>query len=159
TALVGRDVRHSSPALAAAAAGGLRACGLRVLDLGVVPTPVLYHGLHRLRGDGGIMVTGSHNPKSDNGLKVCLGAESLWGDAIRTLREEAEGGAFASGEGRIEPAPYLSRYLDDLLPRFRIGRPVKVAVDCGNGVMGPLVLEALRRLGLDVVPLFCDQDG
>jgi phosphomannomutase len=159
TALVGRDVRHSSPALAAAAADGLARCGLLVRDLGVVPTPVLYHALHRLPGDGGVMVTGSHNPKSDNGLKMCLGTEGLWGDAIRSLRDEAIRGDFASGEGRIEPTAYVESYLGDLLARFSFRRRFRIAVDCGNGVMGPVVLEAFRRLRFDVVPLYCEPDG
>jgi phosphomannomutase/phosphoglucomutase len=159
TALVGRDVRHSSPALAAAAASGLAECGLLVRDLGIVPTPVLYHALHRVPADGGVMVTGSHNPKSDNGLKVCLGTESLWGGAIRSLRDEALRGDFATGAGRVEALPYAERYLADLLPRFSFRKRFKLAVDCGNGVMGPLVLEAFGRLGFEVVPLYCDQDG
>jgi phosphomannomutase len=159
TALVGRDVRHSSPALAAAAAAGLAGCGLSVRDLGIVPTPVLYHALHRVPGDGGIMVTGSHNPKSDNGLKLCLGTESLWGDAIRSLRGEAERGAFDSAHGGVEPLDYLPRYLDDLLSRFSFRKRFKLAVDCGNGVMGPVVLAAFERLGFDVVPLYCEPDG
>jgi phosphomannomutase len=159
TALVGRDVRRSSPALAGAAAAGLAACGLVAHDLGIVPTPVLYHALHVLRAGGGIMVTGSHNPKSDNGLKMCLGTEGLWGDAIRSLRDEAMKGDFASGPGRIEPTPWVERYLQDLLPRFSFRRRFKLAVDCGNGVMGPVVLEAFQRLGFQVTPLYCEPDG
>jgi phosphomannomutase/phosphoglucomutase len=158
-ALVGRDVRHSSPALAAAAAEGLASAGLAVLDLGIVPTPVLYHALHRVPGDGGVMVTGSHNPKSDNGLKLCLGTDSLWGESIRSLRTEILAGAFASGDGSVATLPYLERYLSDLLPRFRFSRRLRLAVDCGNGVMGPLVLDAFRRLSCDVTPLFCEPDG
>jgi phosphomannomutase/phosphoglucomutase len=158
-AVVGRDVRHSSPALAAAAAAGLESCGLEVIDVGVVPTPVLYHALHRLPGDGGVMVTGSHNPRSDNGLKICLGTDSLYGDAIRTLREDAIRGDFVRGAGRIDRLDYLGRYLQDVVPRFAFGRGFKVVVDCGNGVMGPVVLEAFRRLRIETIPLFCDPDG
>jgi phosphomannomutase len=159
TALVGRDVRHSSPDLAAAAASGLAATGLSVSDLGIVPTPVLYHALHRLEAGGGIMVTGSHNPRSDNGLKLSLGTRSLHGAAIRSLREQAVAGAFASGAGRIDRVPYVARYLDDVLSRFSFSRRFRVAVDCGNGVMGPVVLAAFERLRFDVVPLFCEPDG
>jgi phosphomannomutase len=159
TALVGRDVRRSSPGLAAAAAAGLAACGLAVRDLGIVPTPVLYHALHRREAGGGVMVTGSHNPKSDNGLKLCLGTDSLYGDAIRSLREDAQRADFASGLGRVEPLAYRERYFEDVLPRFVFGRSFRIAVDCGNGVMGPWVLEAFRRLRFEVVPLFCEPDG
>ncbi len=159
TVAVGRDVRHSSPALAAAAMEGLRATGLHVHDLGVVPTPVLYHALHRLALGGGIMVTGSHNPKSDNGLKVCAGADSVWGDGIRSLRDEAMRGAFASGPGRVSQRAYLAEYFADLLPRFRFRRRFRIVVDCGNGVMGPVVLEAMKQLGVDVTALYCEPDG
>jgi phosphomannomutase len=159
TAIVGRDVRHSSPALAAAVAKGLAGTGLRVLDLGVVPTPVLYHAIHRLDAGGGVMVTGSHNPKSDNGLKVCLGKDGLYGDSIRSLRDELLRGAFAKGDGVIEETPYVERYFADLLPRFAFGRKFEVAIDCGNGVMGPVVIEAFRRLDVSVIPLYCEPDG
>ena len=158
-AAVGRDVRHSSPGLAAAAAEGLAACGLGVHDLGIVPTPVLYHALHRMDLGGGIMVTGSHNPKSDNGLKCCLGTAALYGDQVTTLRTQAEEADFVSGAGTVEPCDWLSPYLEEVCGMFTFSRPHKVAVDCGNGVMGPVVLEAFHRLGIEVEPLYCEPDG
>jgi phosphomannomutase/phosphoglucomutase len=130
-----------------------------ISDLGQVPTPVLYHALHRLRLGGGIMVTGSHNPKEDNGLKVCLGTSSLYGEQVASLRTQAEAADFVSGEGRIEPVEYLRSYLDEVCALFRFRRRIKTAVDCGNGVMGPVVLEAFRRLGIEVEPLYCEPDG
>ena len=159
TAAVGRDVRHSSPRLAAATAAGLAAAGVRVSDIGQVPTPVLYHSLWRLGLDGGVMVTGSHNPKQDNGLKLCLGTASLWGDDVASLRTQAESGDLVSGKGHVESVDYLPRYLDEVCGVFAFASGMKVAVDCGNGVMGPVVLDAFRRLGVSVVPLYCEPDG
>lgn len=159
TAAVGRDVRHSSPKLAASAAAGLAAAGLEVRDLGVVPTPVLYHALHRQDLGGGIMVTGSHNPKEDNGLKLCLGRDSLYGEAVASLRRQIMEGRFRSGRGRVEPYDHLPAYHQELAALFTFGRRLKVVVDCGNGVMGPVVLKALEAAGLESVPLFCEPDG
>ncbi len=159
TAAVGRDVRHSSPRLAAAAAAGLAKAGIRVSDLGVVPTPVLYHALHRRSLGGGIMVTGSHNPREDNGLKVCLGASSLYGEGITSLRTMSEARDFETGNGTIESCPHLADYERDLVPRFSFERRFRVGVDCGNGVMGPVVIPILERLQIEVVPLYCEPDG
>jgi phosphomannomutase/phosphoglucomutase len=159
TAAVGRDVRHSSPGLAAAVARGFAECGLRVEDLGQVPTPVLYHALFRRGSGGGIMVTGSHNPKSDNGLKICVGTVPLWGEGIRSLRDQIEAGDFVSGDGPVERVDWVPSYLDEVCASFRFERPFRVAIDCGNGVMGPVVLEAFRRLGVEAVPLYCEPDG
>jgi len=159
TAAVGRDVRHSSPALAAAVARGFATCGLQVFDLAQVPTPVLYHFLHRERVGGGIMVTGSHNPKSDNGLKLCLGSASLYGEDVATLRTQAEAEDFVDGDGRVEAADYVPIYLDDVCSRFKFPEGLHVAIDCGNGVMGPIVLEAVKRLRISVEPLYCEPDG
>jgi phosphomannomutase/phosphoglucomutase len=159
TAAVGRDVRHSSPALAAAVIEGLVATGIEVMDLGVVPTPVVYHALYRLDLGGGVMVTGSHNPKEDNGLKLCLGPMPLYGDAVATLRTQAESLDFERGRGSVEATDYLSVYLDEVCGMFSFPPGLRVAVDCGNGVMGPVVLSAFGRLGIDVVPLYCEPDG
>lgn len=158
--VVGRDVRISSPSLAAAACEGLAATGLIVHDLGVVPTPVVYHAAHRLEAGGALMVTGSHNPPGDNGLKLCLGTDALYGDAVRTLRGEAEAGDFPKGRGRIEDrGGWIDAYLAELVARFAFRRRFRLVVDCGNGVMGPPALSAFGRLGCSVEPLYCDPDG
>jgi phosphomannomutase / phosphoglucomutase len=159
-AVVGRDVRTSSPTLADAVRRGLASTGLTVHDLGVVPTPVVYYATHRLGAGGAAMVTGSHNPPGENGLKMCLGPDALYGDAVRTLCDEAEAGAFVRGAGRIESRErWLAAYVSELAARFEFRRPVRVAVDCGNGVMGPVALDAFARVGVEVDPLYCDQDG
>ncbi len=164
-AAVGRDVRHSSPVLSGRVAAGLRDAGLQVRDLGTVPTPVLYHAVHRLGLGGGVMVTASHNPAGDNGFKLCLGSEPFDGDGIQELRVVIEAGerdpsglAPRTG-GTITPLDYLPDYLDELSRRFEGLGALRVAVDCGNGVMGPVVVPLLRRLGVDVAPLYCEPDG
>ena len=158
--VLGRDVRESSPALADAAASGLAATGLDVLDLGVAPTPVVYHAAWRLNAGGAVMVTGSHNPVGDNGLKLCLGPRSLYGDAVRSLRVEAEAGAFATGRGRrLDASDHAARYLDEIVGLFRFRRRFRATVDCGNGVMGPFVRAAFERLGVALDPLFFEPDG
>jgi phosphomannomutase/phosphoglucomutase len=158
-AAVGRDVRHSSPGLAAAAARGLARSGLEVLELGVVSTPVLNHALHVRQLGGGIMVTGSHNPREDNGLKLCLGSVALHGEDIQALRRDARAGRFEEGPGRIRPTDHVSEYRRDLIGRFAFARRLWVGVDCGNGVMGPIALSVLRPLGVEVEPLYCEPDG
>lgn len=159
SAAVGRDVRHTSPGLCAAAARGLASTGLAVHDLGQVPTPVLYHALHRMSLGGGIMVTGSHNPKGDNGLKLCLGTASLYGEQITSLRTQIEAADFVSGDGAITPVDYLPRYLDELARLFTLARPPRVVIDTGNGVMGPVAVPALEALGCEVVALYAEPDG
>lgn len=159
SAALGRDVRESSPGLAAAVARGFAATGLHVLDFGIVPTPVWLHGLVQHAAGGGIMVTGSHNPRHDNGLKCCLGAASLWGDDVTSLRTQVLAGDFEQGAGRVEQVDWLARYMDELVEAFPLRPGLHVAVDCGNGVMGPVVLEVLRRQGCRVEALYCDPDG
>jgi phosphomannomutase / phosphoglucomutase len=159
-AVVGRDVRPTSPDLAAAAIEGLASTGLLVHDVGIAPTPVVYHAAYRLRSGGSLMVTGSHNPPSDNGLKACVGTESLYGDGVRSLRDEALEERFATGDGKREDrSRWLEAYAAEMVARFAPLPPLKVVVDCGNGVAGPLVVDVLSRVGLKVTPLFCDQDG
>ncbi len=158
--VIGRDVRGSSPALADAARAGFVSVGIDVHDLGIAPTPVVYHATHRLGAGGAMMITGSHNPPSDNGLKVCLGAASLHGDGVRSLRDEAMAGGFPTGRGRVfDRSSWLAAYAAELVARFRFRKPFRIGVDCGNGVMGPTVLDVMARLGVAVVPLFCEQDG
>jgi len=105
------------------------------------------------------MVTGSHNPKSDNGLKLCLGREPLFGEAVSSLRTQAEAGDFEEGEGEVDAYDHLPAYLDDVCGRFGFPAGLRVAVDCGNGVTGPVVLAALQRLGVEALALYCEPDG
>lgn len=158
TVAVGCDNRTSSPELAEALTRGLRASGASVIDVGTVPTPVLYWAEQTLGADAGIQITGSHNPPEWNGIKMSVGAGSLYGDAITGLHARIERGDFTTGSGGYERVDVLDRYVDDVTGRFQLRRPVRVAVDCGNGT-GALVAERLlTALGAEVTPLFCDSD-
>ncbi len=158
-AAVGHDVRPTSPELADRTAAGMARAGLTVLHLGTVPTPVLYHALYRLDLDGGVVVTGSHNPTSDNGLKICQGKSSIWGDQVASLRTQIEAGDLEEGAGQVEPHDYLPSYVEEIVAAFDFKRGHRVAIDTGNGVMGPLVTEVLEKLSVEVVPLFTEPDG
>jgi phosphomannomutase/phosphoglucomutase len=158
---VGRDCRLSGPRLFEALSQGLVAGGAEVLDVGVGPTPLLYFAVHHLDADGGVMITGSHNPGADNGFKIMSGKASFFGSAIQRLRALVEGPALpALPGGRVHRAEIEDAYVSELANRVRIGgEPLKVVVDAGNGSAGPLGLRALRALGTDPIALFCDMDG
>ena len=162
TIAVGRDCRLTSPRLFEALTTGMRECGANILDIGVVPTPVLYFSAFHFKSDGAVIITGSHNPGQDNGFKMLRGTSSIYGDEISALRDRIRVGDYrvASERGSMETrdanAPYLA-YLESTL---ELGPArAKVVVDAGNGTGGPLALEFYRRLGYDVVPLYCDMDG
>ena len=157
---VGRDNRPSGEMLFEALVGVLTRCGVDVIDVGVVPTPLLYWSLHHLPVVGGIQITGSHNPPEYNGFKMSLGTGSVHGDAIQHLYELQSRGAFPSGRGSVRREEVIDRYVDDVVGRVdRLSRPLNVVVDCGNGA-GSLVAEKLfGRLGVNATYLFCDSDG
>ena len=160
--VVGRDCRLTSPRLFSALTEGLRV-HVEVTDVGVVPTPVLYYAAHELRTAGAVMITGSHNPPEDNGFKMMLGAETLHGTAIAALRDRVE--AVMREPARPPTHGMSSRDIIGAYHAFaesqlRLGaRRCKVVVDAGNGAGGPTVVGLYRRLGFDVVPLYCDLDG
>jgi phosphomannomutase len=143
---VGYDGRISSPELEAALTEGLAACGLAVLRVGRGPTPMLYYAVHTLEADGGIMVTGSHNPPDHNGFKLMLGTRTLFGHDIAALGEVAAAGDFASGEGSQEAAPVREEYVTALAAAFRGQRSLSVAWDAGNGAAGEMMAELTARL-------------
>jgi phosphomannomutase / phosphoglucomutase len=161
---VARDCRLSGPRLHGALVGGLVRAGCQVIDVGVGPTPMLYFAAHHLATDGGVMITGSHNPSDENGFKIVRGTASFFGADIVALRERierddfgAEGGA---GEGDVTQTSVEDAYVEALTSRAGFdGGGMKVVLDAGNGAGGPLGLRALRAVGLDVEPLFCDMDG
>ena len=156
---VGCDGRHSSPNLKAALTGGLTAGGLDVIDIGLVPTPLLYFAAHELDIGAGVMITGSHNSSEYNGLKMMLGGSALAGDAIAGLKTRIEERAFSEGWGSVRETNINGRYIERILGDVRIAHPPKVVVDCGNGVAGAVVPRLLRELGCEVVELYCDIDG
>ncbi len=159
TFAVGRDGRLSSPELAAALMDGLNAAGADVIDIGLVPTPVTYFAAHHLGCGSAVMVTGSHNPKEDNGLKVVVAGDTLSGEAIQDLRRRVEAGKFSAGSGKRSQASVLDAYVERIAGDVKLARPVKVAIDCGNGAAGVVAPRLFRRLGCEVLELFSEVDG
>jgi len=159
TVVVGGDNRDTTPGLKEALEEGLMGSGARVVDIGIVPTPVLYWAEVTLGADAGMQVTGSHNPSEWNGIKMTVGKGALYGDAIEDLRLRIEKGHLHRGDGsREEVEGILDRYVEDVVGRFELARPIKVAVDCGNGTGALVAVELLEALGAEVTPLFCDSD-
>src|SRR5574341_2175356 len=157
--VIGRDGRHSGPELSAALAAGLRASGVDVTDVGQVATPLLYFATHHLGTQTGVMVTGSHNPPEYNGLKVVVDGETLAGAAIQGLRNRIEQGHLARGAGAFRTQDVREDYLRRIASDVKLARPMKLVVDCGNGVAGATAPELYRRLGCEVAELFCEVDG
>jgi phosphomannomutase/phosphoglucomutase len=159
-AAVGRDARLSGPKFAAAMIGALRATGVDVLDLGIVPTPLTYFAAHTAGVDGICMITGSHNPPEYNGLKIGLGSATFHGEEIQALRRLAESGRFAEGAGSVAPYDVVTPYRAHVRENVRMGkRKLKVVVDAGNGTGGVVAVPLFESLGLEVVPLFVEMDG
>lgn len=157
---LGRDCRLSSTELATGLKEGLFDSGLQVVDLGMIPTPVLYYSLHNMEVDGGVEVTGSHNPPEFNGFKICLGHMSVFGREIQKIREITESGDFKRGNGKVEEAAILESYIQYAEENIHPGQVKRqVVVDGGNGVAGPVGSEIYESLGFEVIPLFCEPDG
>ncbi len=156
---VGCDNRLTSPELAAGLIAGIRSAGASVLDVGTVPTPVLYWAEATLGTHAGVQITGSHNPPEWNGVKMSLGRGALYGDAIQEIKTRILKGDMDSGAGGLERVEVLDRYVTDITERLQLARPMKVAVDCGNGVGSLVAVRLLETLGATVTPLFCDSDG
>jgi len=157
---VGRDNRPSGQALREALVGGLTSCGVDVVDIGVVPTPLLYWSLSHLDVGAGIQITGSHNPPEYNGFKICLGTESVHGEELQELYRLALGGAFPPGTGTVRLEAVIDRYVDDIVQRTgALARPPRVVVDCGNGAASLVAPQLFRKLLPDVKCLYCESDG
>ncbi|MEO7455085.1 MAG: phosphomannomutase/phosphoglucomutase [Gemmatimonadaceae bacterium] len=158
---VGRDNRPSGDKLRDALVDGLTSAGVSVVDIGVVPTPVLYWSLHQLDVIGGIQITGSHNPPEYNGFKLCFGTESLHGHDLQHLLALIRSNAAPSGQGSIRTESLIDRYIADVVARTGpLARPMKVVYDCGNGAGALVAPQLMQALGLqDPVGLFCESDG
>ena len=156
---IGRDGRLSGPELSRALALGLQQSGIDVIDVGRVATPMLYFATYHLQTGSGVMITGSHNPPEYNGLKMMVAGETLAGDAIQSLRQRIESGSLATGEGSYREAEIAEAYFQRITADVKLKRPMKIVVDCGNGVPGAYAPELYRRLGCSVSELYCEVDG
>lgn len=157
--VVARDGRLSGPTLSKAFIEGLLATGIDVINIGRVPTPVLYFAAHVLGTTSGAMLTGSHNPVDHNGIKMMIQGEAIYGDAIQALYQRIQQQAFAVGTGKLTHEEILPRYEARILGDVELNKPLKVVVDCGNGVAGVIAPALLQKLGCEVHELFCEVDG
>ncbi len=157
--VIARDGRLSGPKLLAALAQGLQAGGLEVINIGMVPTPVLYYATYDLPVPNGIMLTGSHNPANYNGLKMVLRHETLSSDKIMSLYHKIVAQQLAEGEGDYLQRHIVKNYERAIRNNIRCGRALRVVVDCGNGVAGLIAPKILRDIGMEVIELYCDVDG
>ena len=159
TICVGYDGRLSGPSLAAALAIGIRKAGVDVINLGLVATPVVYFAAYHLNTDCGVMVTGSHNPPNYNGLKMVLAGETLSGESIQALRQRIETNVLATGTGQESTYYIDNEYIAQISHHIKLSRPMKIAVDAGNGVAGVFAKKLYEALGCEVEELFCEVDG
>lgn len=158
--VIGRDGRHSGPELLAALRDGLVAGGMDVIDIGAVPTPVLYYATVELDTGTGIIVTGSHNPPDYNGMKMMIGGDTLAGDAIQRLRQRIEDDELASGDGSATTLDaFAETYLERVLADVHLARPLRIGIDCGNGITGALAPRLYEGLGCEVHALYTEVDG
>lgn len=157
---IGRDARESSPRFRDIMIRGLNESGCDVLDVGMVPTPVLYFSLFNEDVDAGVMITGSHNPADNNGFKICLGKSTIFGDQINEIKQIARSGNFATGGGKSEERDVVPDYRRYIESNIKLGpRRLKVVVDAGNGMGGFIGAPLYREMGCDVVELFCEPDS
>src|ERR671917_1734397 len=157
---VGRDNRPSGPALSEGVRLGIADAGGTAVDVGTLPTPALYFGVVALEADGGLQVTGSHNPPEFNGFKMVLAGEAFHGEDILELWEIIKAERWRTGAGKeTSDSSVLQRYRDAIISHHKLERPVTVVVDCGNGVGSVIAVSTLRGLGAEVTPLFCESDG
>lgn len=159
TVVIGRDGRLSGPMLSEALAQGLQAAGVDVIDLGMVGTPMLYYATHVLEARSGIMVTGSHNPPNYNGFKMVLAGEAIHGATIEGLYLAIAANDFLHGSGSYRQHDIREAYLQRIIGDMKLARPMKIVVDCGNGVAGAFAGDLYRGMGCTVTELFCEVDG
>jgi len=159
TMILGRDVRSSSVEFRDILSRALNSTGCDVIDIGMVPTPVTYFALHHFNADGGVMITGSHNPPEFNGFKISQGLHSLYGEKVQELKRLIEANDFETGTGNTRQQPVLADYMDKICSILEIPRNIKVVVDGGNGCFGIVGPDLLRKLGQNPVELFSEPDG
>ncbi len=156
---LGRDCRLSSDRYRDLLLEGLLASGREVVDVGVCPTPLLYYSVWHYQADGGVMITASHNPPQYNGFKVLWGKSTIHGEEIQKLRRIMTSGDFVGGRGSSRAEDIAGPYMDYVAGNIKLAGPLKLAVDAGNGTAGPVAVPLMKRLGMEVVPLYCEMDG
>jgi phosphomannomutase/phosphoglucomutase len=156
---VGRDARLHSPVINDSLINGLNNSSIDVIDLGVCPTPLQYYSLFKLPVEGGVMITGSHNPPEFNGFKLSVGRDTLFGDNIQVIREIIDADDFKSGSGTIEGYPIIDDYISFLKDKFQSLSGIRVVIDAGNGTAGLVAPKILKTLGAEVYELYCEPDG
>jgi phosphomannomutase/phosphoglucomutase len=159
TIAIGRDGRLSGPELIAALARGIVKSGIDVIDVGAVATPMVYFAAFHLKTDCAVMLTGSHNPPNYNGLKIVLAGETLSGEAIQALRVRIEQNDLTHGAGNYSQQDIAPAYLARIVSDVKLARPMKISVDCGNGIGGAYAADLYRQLGCEVEELYCEVDG
>ena len=157
--VLGRDVRSSSVEFCNILSKALNSTGCNVIDIGMVPTPVLYFALHHFNADGGVMITGSHNPPEFNGFKISQGFHSLYGEKVQELKGLIEVNDFEVGTGITQQQPVLAEYMEKICSILEIPRKIKVVVDGGNGCFGIVGPDLLKKLGQTPIELFSEPDG
>jgi len=158
---VGRDCRLSSPELAAGLIEGLLSCGCQVVDLGVVPTPLVYFSVYYKKKEAAVMITGSHNPPEFNGFKIMIGEETLYGPGIQEIYQQIQKKEFSLSEQKGTVSHYnpVPEYLDYVSSQVKLSRPVKVVIDAGNGTAGPVASSLFKKMGAEVIELYTEMDG
>jgi phosphomannomutase/phosphoglucomutase len=156
---LGRDCRVSSPRIAEAMRNGLTACGLEVIDVGLVPTPLSYFSVIELKTQGGVMITGSHNPSEHNGFKITCGSSTIHGEEIQEIKHILLKGDFATGRGTSRQENVVERYMKMVAANVKHPLKLKLVVDSGNGMGGMVGPELYRRLGCEVTELYSELDG
>lgn len=157
--VVAMDGRESSPRIKAAMIQGLQDSGRHVIDIGMVPTPLMYFATHHMGTQTGVMITGSHNPSEYNGIKIVIGGSALSGAAIANLRDRVLSKQLVKGEGECQSGEVIEAYLDYIINDIAVAQPLKVVLDAGNGVAGVIAPRLFEELGCEVIPLYCDVDG
>src|SRR5690606_20577265 len=159
TVVVGRDGRLSGPELSAALQDGLMSGGVDVLDIGQVPTPLVYFAAHTQKTGSGVAITGSHNPPRYNGFKMMLAGDTLYGDDIQALAATMAKSPAPAQKGSRRELDIIGEYIQRITGDVKLARPLKIAVDCGNGVAGAVAPQLFRALGCQVDELYCEVDG
>lgn len=156
---IGRDCRLSSDDYHNFLIKGLSSCGIDTIDIGLCATPMLYFSIRHLKTDGGVMITGSHNPPEFNGFKICIGNDTIYGENIQDLRKIIESGKYSTGQGLSRTQDIAKEYENYLYENVSVNKKIKVIVDAGNGVGGRFALPLLKRLGCDITGIYCEPDG